>query len=180
MGPSGAGKDTLLRAARRLVADEKIAFAHRYISRPLVPGDEEFVPLTPSEFAARRDAGFFAMHWRAHEVAYGIGVEVDFWLHAGWSVVVSGSREHYNAQLVGHEDVFPFIVTAPPQVLADRLASRRREDAPGRSARLARRIAVDKSCRPLTIIDNSGAIEHAALTLMTQLRTLAGDIAPRS
>ena len=53
MGPSGAGKDTLLRAARARLEGGDVFFAHRYITRDPVPGDENFIALSPAEFEAR-------------------------------------------------------------------------------------------------------------------------------
>ena len=39
MGPSGAGKDSLLSFARSALADEPVVFAHRYITRPAGQGE---------------------------------------------------------------------------------------------------------------------------------------------
>jgi ribose 1,5-bisphosphokinase len=178
MGPSGAGKDTLLRAARNLLTGEQIGFAHRYITRAFVPGDEEFVPLTAAEFAARRAAGFFAMHWRAHGHDYGIGVEIDAWRHAGWLVVVSGSREHFNAVLANRDDIFPVLITAQPDVLATRLGTRGREDGTAAAARLARQMEVVRSRQPVTVVDNSGAVDESAAALVSCLRVLVKGSAP--
>src|SRR5690349_12136372 len=65
MGPSGAGKDTLLRYAREQLASEPVAFAHRYITRPATAGDENHVALSVPEFRARKQHGLFAMDWEA-------------------------------------------------------------------------------------------------------------------
>ena len=44
MGPSGAGKDSVLERARAMLsADQPIAFAHRYITRPPDIGGENHV-----------------------------------------------------------------------------------------------------------------------------------------
>jgi hypothetical protein len=52
MGPSGAGKDSLLGFAREKVPGEPVVFAHRYITRPTGNG-ENHIALTPEEFEAR-------------------------------------------------------------------------------------------------------------------------------
>jgi len=96
MGPSGVGKDTLLRLARAQLAGGAIQFAHRYITRP-EHGDENFVALSEPEFAARSARGLFALDWRAHGFHYGIGAEIDLWRRAGCAVVFNGSREHFLA-----------------------------------------------------------------------------------
>ncbi len=180
MGPSGAGKDTLLRMARDQLAGTRIAFAHRYITRPPSPGDEEFVPLAPAEFAARRAASFFAMDWKVRGVRYGIGIEIETWQCAGWLVVVSGSREHFNAALRGRSDINPILITARPEILARRLAARGRDDAEAVAVRLARAIVPAASVHPLTTIDNSGGVQDSAVRLIAALRALQPDIASQS
>src|SRR5260221_12325862 len=96
MGPSGAGKDSVLQFARAaLSADERFAFAHRYITRPPDAGGENHVSLSEPEFETRRVAGLFTFHWHAHGFRYGIGIEIEAWRRAGFLVVVSGSRQHF-------------------------------------------------------------------------------------
>jgi ribose 1,5-bisphosphokinase len=61
MGPSGAGKDSVLRGARaQLEPADRIVFAHRYITRAPEPS-ENHIALSPEEFALRDEAGLFAM-----------------------------------------------------------------------------------------------------------------------
>src|SRR5688500_10000865 len=83
MGPSGAGKDTLLRYARERLEGQPVAFAHRYITRPSTSGDENHVALTLAEFHARRAHGLFIMEWEAHGLSYAIGREIEAWRQAG-------------------------------------------------------------------------------------------------
>src|SRR5476649_323603 len=104
MGPSGAGKDSVLNRARTLLAEKApVVFAHRYITRPAEAGGENHIELSPTEFGLRRTHGLFAFHWRAHGNEYGIGREVYSWRRAGLTVVVSGSREHFR-QVGGVDD----------------------------------------------------------------------------
>jgi ribose 1,5-bisphosphokinase len=94
MGPSGAGKDSVLARARFLLPPQApIVFAHRYITRPAEAGGENHVALSAAEFTLRRDHGLFAYHWRAHGNEYGIGSEIQAWRRVGLTVVISGSRE---------------------------------------------------------------------------------------
>ena len=63
MGPSGAGKDSVMGRARALLpADAPVVFAHRYITRPAETGGENHVALSAAEFALRRTHGLFAFH----------------------------------------------------------------------------------------------------------------------
>lgn len=53
IGASGAGKDSLIAYARRVLnGDEGVLFAHRYITRLLDGNSENFIALSTAEFAA--------------------------------------------------------------------------------------------------------------------------------
>jgi len=52
VGPSGAGKDTLLNAARvRLADDANVRFAQREVTRPPTPGGEDHLPIDAATYA---------------------------------------------------------------------------------------------------------------------------------
>ena len=70
VGPSGAGKDTLIQGA--LAARPDLRLVRRVITRPTDAGGEDFEGVTEDDFAARRRAGDFALHWQAHGLSYGI------------------------------------------------------------------------------------------------------------
>src|SRR5690606_30537832 len=53
MGPSGAGKDTLLALARQALEGGTILFAHRFVTRDAAAGHENFIGLSAREFEAR-------------------------------------------------------------------------------------------------------------------------------
>ena len=55
VGPSGAGKDTLIEAARRARPD--LAIVRRVITRPEAAGGEDFEGVDEAVFLARRAAG---------------------------------------------------------------------------------------------------------------------------
>jgi len=173
MGPSGAGKDSVLERARGLLSvDAPIAFAHRYITRPADTGGENHVALSRAEFALRRAHGLFAFHWQAHGNDYGIGREIDAWRAAGLTVVVSGSREHY-AKVVGSDPrMHPVLITAPTETLQARLASRGRETAAAAARRLARGEAYSVSDPSLATIVNDGTLDAAAEAFVRVLATL--------
>jgi ribose 1,5-bisphosphokinase len=173
MGPSGAGKDTLLRYARERLANEPVAFAHRYITRPPVAGDENHVALSVPEFRVRKARGLFAMAWEAHGMLYGIGHETETWRRSGLVVVVSGSRAYFEQALATTADVMPVMVTCAPEVLARRLAQRGRESEAAIADRLRRNPAPALSHPALITLDNSGAVAEAGDRLVALLRKLA-------
>jgi ribose 1,5-bisphosphokinase len=173
MGPSGAGKDSVLGRARAMLSiDLPVVFAHRYITRPVDAGGENHVALSHAEFALRRAHGLFAFHWQAHGNDYGIGLEIQAWRKAGLTVVVSGSREHFQ-QLDGiDEDTVPVLITASAERLQERLLRRGREDGAAAAERLRRGLAHEiDDARTITIVNDS-ALDEAAEAFVRLLATL--------
>jgi ribose 1,5-bisphosphokinase len=172
MGPSGAGKDSLLGFARERVG-ARVMFAHRYITRAVADG-ENHIALSHDEFASRLSYGLFAMHWESLGLCYGIGIEVDAWLARGVPVVVNGSRQHAELALARYPDARFVHIDATPSVLAARLARRGREDARQIEARLARRPALELPTHAHVVtIDNSGMLADAGTQFLDVL-ALAG------
>lgn len=172
VGPSGAGKDTLLAGARAaLGGDARFRFVRRAITRPAGAGGEDHLPMTPEGFAAAREAGAFALHWQAHRLAYGIPRDIEGDLAAGRVVVANLSR----GVLAEAGARFPLLVlevTAPPAVLAARLAARGREDAATVAARLAREAAVPAGLALVRVV-NDGPVERGVAAVIAVLRGAA-------
>src|SRR4051812_42383259 len=76
VGPSGAGKDTLMAHAARFFEDrDDIIFVRRIITRDPAAGGEEHDGVSEAEFEALESAGRFAVSWQAHGLRYGIPAE---------------------------------------------------------------------------------------------------------
>jgi ribose 1,5-bisphosphokinase len=161
MGPSGAGKDSLIAYCRDRLAGRPVVFAHRYITRPAAAGGENHVALSDSEFATRSLAGCFALQWHSHDLMYGIGIEIDAWLERGLSVVVNGSRQWLGQATERYPHLTPVAITVDPQCLRRRLEARGRETAEQIVERLAKVTAFAVSHPALVTIDNSGPLEQA-------------------
>lgn len=170
MGPSGAGKDSVLGRARALLPPgAPVVFAHRYITRPADSGGENHVALTREEFATRRAYGLFAYHWNAHGNDYGVGREIHDWRAAGLTVVVSGSRDHF-LRTGGLDSLArPVLITAPAERLKERLAGRGRESAIEAAKRLQRANAYEVDDPRLVTIVNEGSLEEAAAAFLRLL-----------
>jgi len=172
MGPSGSGKDSLLRTLRDgLGASDPVLVAHRYITRDS-DSHEASVSLTPAEFARRSALGCFALQWHSHGLHYGIGIEIETWMARGISVVLNGSREHLGEAHARYPHLHAVHVQVHRNVLETRLAQRGREAGEAVAARLARAtrpFAVPTGCR-LTEIDNSGPLDRAATALLALVR----------
>ena len=173
MGPSGAGKDSVLGRARALLAaDAPVAFAHRYITRPADSGGENHVAVTRAEFAMRRAHGLFAYHWHAHGNDYAVGREIHDWRAAGLTVVVSGSRDHFLRTGGLDSQARPVLITAPAERLRQRLAGRGRESASEAAERLERAEAYEIDDPRLVTIVNDATIDDAASSFVRLLSRL--------
>jgi ribose 1,5-bisphosphokinase len=168
VGPSGAGKDTLIAAARAVRRDLHVV--RRVITRPAEAGGEPFEEVTAAEFAARAAAGAFVLTWEAHGLHYAIPGSVLDAVSEGRDVIFNGSR----AMLVEAWEVFPnltvILVTAPIQVLAERLASRGRETTEEIAARLARARYEVPPGMPLRVVENGGRLEDAVTAFLAALQ----------
>jgi ribose 1,5-bisphosphokinase len=173
MGPSGAGKDSVLARARALLPpDAPVVFAHRYITRPADTGGENHVAVTRAEFAMRRAHGLFAYHWHAHGNDYAVGREIHNWRAAGLTVVVSGSRDHFLRTGGLDSQARPVLITAPAERLRQRLAGRGRETASEAAERLERAEAYDIDDPRLVTIVNDATIDEAASAFVRLLSRL--------
>lgn len=151
VGPSGAGKDTLLNAARRALAgDARFRFVRRVITRPADPAGEDHEPVTEAQFAARD----FALQWQAHGLRYGIPADVAADLSRGVVVVANVSRAVIT-EAAARFPVRVIEVTAPPQILAERLAARGREAATDIAARLVRTVALPENIDTDTVLNDT-------------------------
>jgi ribose 1,5-bisphosphokinase len=175
VGPSGAGKDSLINRARQVYSgDPSVLFVRRVITRSAASSTEDHDCLSPSEFAAARASGKFAVHWDAHGLSYGIPTTVHTHLERGGVAVVNGSRVALPDIHAAFGSVIIVHVTARPEILADRLADRGRESVADISRRLQRATVELPSCGDWIEIDNSGALEAAAAIFLETLRRASG------
>ena len=159
VGPSGAGKDTLLRLAQAACADDpSIVFVRRVVTREASDAeDNEQVSLEGFRDAQAR--GAFAVHWEAHGHAYGLPRSIEDDIRAGRTVVANVSRTVLSALRHAYANVLVISITAPADVLAERLAMRKRSSDGNIAQRLAR--TVQDSEPDATIVNVSSAEYHA-------------------
>jgi ribose 1,5-bisphosphokinase len=164
VGPSGAGKDTLIEGALRLRPDLRLI--RRVIARPTGAGGEDFLGVTEADFATRLSRGDFALHWQAHGLSYGIPKAQ---LAAPGDVIFNGSR----AALPQAVQVFPnlrvILVTAPDPILAARLAARGRETEADIRQRLTRAAFTLPAGITAQTVINDGALETGIDRLLAAL-----------
>lgn len=127
VGPSGAGKGSLIEAARTMLADEpRLTFPRRVITQRDAIG-EDCLPVSTSEFLRLESAGAFALAWRAHGLAYGVSAGIEIALAAGRSVVVNVSRSLIDVARHRLAPVRVLQIKAARELLAARLRARSRE-----------------------------------------------------
>jgi phosphonate metabolism protein PhnN/1,5-bisphosphokinase (PRPP-forming) len=161
VGPSGAGKDTLLGAARKALRDDpRFHFVRRVITRPADTGGEDHEAVSEQEFAARE----FVLQWRAHGLRYGIPADA---VGDGRVAVLNVSRTVI-ADAARRFPVRVIEVTAPPEVLAARLAARGREAEGDVAARLARSVALPRQV-PVERVANDGALSDGVARFVAAL-----------
>jgi len=168
IGASGAGKDSLLNAAReQLAAKGNTLIAHRYITRLADAGGENHVALSSDEFEVRKARGLFKMHWAANNCQYALGIEIDQWLNSGMNVLVNGSRGYLERAKTLHPNLQIIYIDVNPVILKQRLISRARESASDIEARLARHAELSACVDSDALrIDNSGELSTACAKLI--------------
>ena len=169
VGPSGAGKDTLIGLARTACAgDDTIVFPRRVVTRE-ASAFEDNEPISREAFRQARSQSEFAVDWEAHGHCYGLRRGIDDDIRAKRTVVANISRTVIDAMRSAYAYVVVVSVTAPPDVLAERLAGRAR----GSDGQLADRLgrAVDGIVTaPDVIISNVGSAESHAQELVRIIR----------
>lgn len=177
VGPSGAGKDTLLAGARQALAhDTRFRFVRRAITRPAEAGGEDHEPLDDDAFDHRARAGGFALSWAAHGLRYGVPADIADDLGRGRVVVVNVSRGVIAQAAVRHPTMV-VEVTASPAILAARLLARGREDAASIAARVARRMDLPDGV-PVVRVLNDAAIADGVAAMVAALRRAAETARP--
>jgi ribose 1,5-bisphosphokinase len=171
VGPSGAGKDTLIReAGRTLAGSPNVVFPTRAITRA-PDATEDCETLSAQAFADARAAGAFALHWRAHGLDYGIPTLVDGTIRAGGVAVVNVSRGVIPAARARYANVFVVLIDASAETRAGRLAARERESRADIEARLSRE--VDVAFTADLVIVNEGPVTSTSALLAEAIGELA-------
>ncbi|KQP59732.1 ribose-phosphate pyrophosphokinase [Methylobacterium sp. Leaf399] len=174
VGPSGAGKDTLLRLARdRLAGDPRFVFPRRLVTRP-PSAHEANLELDDVAFDMGVQAHAFALHWRAHGLGYAIPAETVRQADDGHWIVCNVSRRIVSQARRTLPRVSVVQVTASPEVLARRLATRGRPEDGDLRARLDRAIPIEAECT----IHNDADAEGAADRLVVHLRACVAGARP--
>lgn len=180
VGPSGAGKDTLLAYAKARLSAEarlRVHFVRRVITRAADGSTEDHDTLSPAAFERAEADGAFALSWEAHGLRYGLPETVDRHISAGDTVVANLSRSTIPALRVRYRNVSVVAISASRETLFARLMARGRESAEEVAARLERSAGEGPGIPgAFMTISNDGTVEEAGDLLIAAIRS-AGELA---
>lgn len=172
VGPSGAGKDTLIALARARCSDDpKIVFPRRIVTRTPT-ADEDHDSVSDADFDACAQAGGFAAWWQAHGLKYGIPAEINDAVRSGKTIVCNVSRTAIAQLRERYANCRVVLVTAPADVLLTRLAQRHRASDGDPAQRLRRDVPAECELRADVVIENVGMPGQGAAALLDILRRL--------
>ena len=178
-GPSGAGKDTLIAAARaHFHGDARVMFPRRVVTRAS-DVTEQVRQVSMAEFDAMEAREELMLAWRAHGLGYGIPAAARARLEDGSVVVANVSRRVIADAFALWPCSHAVYVHVEPDILRARLQSRGRETAGQIGARLLRHDRIGGASAPTdapeggTIIDNSGPVARASAAFIDVLEAQA-------
>ena len=175
VGPSGAGKDTLLRRAKAILrGDARYCFPRRFITRPAGDPHEDHAALTEEEFRARERAGAFSLAWRAHGLSYALPGTVPGLVADGRVVAANVSRTVVGQARSRFVRVGVIRVEASEATLARRLGERSRESPEESARRLARPAPAFPAGVEARTLVNDGPLDAAAEAFVEMLRSFTG------
>lgn len=166
VGPSGVGKDTLLKSARKELKGE-VNFVRRYITRKPDKNEKNYF-LDDFAFEILKHNSFFASTWNAHGNYYGIAKN---------SIknkvnVISISRSKISDFEKLYDKVYTINITVPKEELRNRLLLRKRESIEEIEKRLNR--SYEKiEAKKLIEFDNSKDIEESSKEFIDLIKKLS-------
>jgi ribose 1,5-bisphosphokinase len=159
VGPSGAGKDTVMEAVCARHSD--LRRVRRVITRSPEAVGEDAEGVTPEAFEKMAEIGAFVLDWHAHGLRYGIPIGVLDELNAGRDVLANLSRAVLPELSKTFERPRIVLITASSEVLASRIGARGRESAEDQAKRLKRAdFALADGLNPI-VIRNEGTLDQA-------------------
>jgi len=129
-GPSGAGKDTLISAAREVLdSDSRFAFPKRVITREDQTGEDHLF-LDAEAFRREKNRGGFFLSWEAHGHLYGIPVEILVELKRRRTVVINVSRRVVDEARLSWPNTKIILIDIAPEILEHRAFNRTHSPCP--------------------------------------------------
>lgn len=169
VGPSGAGKDTLMAgAAETLRQDPNVSFVRRLITREAMAELEDHGTITEAQYEEMVQRGDYALHWRAHGLGYIVPKSIEDELRAGKTLICNTSRKQLP---IAHQKypIHVINITAPLELRAERLTGRGRETKEEITQRLNRKVDDIDPNLPQTKISNDQSLETGVQQLLAAI-----------
>jgi ribose 1,5-bisphosphokinase len=112
------------------------------------------------------EQGAFAFWWEAHGLKYALPAAIDDHIRAERTIVCNVSRGIVGALRRRYARLGVVLVTAPAEMLAERLAARSRSSDGDIARRIARTAPPDTELSPDHVIENIGDLEHGTARLV--------------
>lgn len=173
VGPSGAGKDSLIDGARDVLAADQYTFAKRVVTRPAGQVGEDYESCTKKEFAARAKSGQFVLTWQAHGFHYGLKKTLLAAQSAGQHIIANCSRQLLATLQRTVDNLVVLSIWASPETLAKRLHQRGRETEEEIKHRLAREAGSVPSDIHIIQVDNNGTLENGKRHFLMAVEKIA-------
>lgn len=154
VGPSGVGKDTLLRHAKEELGG-KLNFVKRYITRKADLNECNYY-VDDYAFELLKHNSYFASSWNAHGNLYGIAKRS---IKNGVNII-SISRSKIKDFEEQYDDVYTINISIPTEILEKRLLFRGRETKEEIVKRLSRSYKKIEA-KNLINFDNSTSLEES-------------------
>lgn len=172
VGPSGSGKDTLIRWLKDNPDPElPVEFVRRVITRIDEDGHEDNLAVSENEFAEMDRSGALAVVWQAHGLNYGLPRSCAEDVAAGRIVIVNGSRHALSKITTQFPRLLVIRISVKRGELARRLILRGRETEPEIARRLNRPDVALPPELEIIDIDNSGPISRAGRAILSAIGT---------
>ncbi len=173
VGPSGAGKDSILRyAMSKFSGDHRVVFPKRCITRTVDAEAEDHESVDVDNFDAMSRQGAFALTWDAHGLKYGVRRDIDEHLHRQSIVVVNVSRTILGDVATVYPQAIVVEISATIETRALRIAARGRESSDEIFQRVSRQTPALPTNLQSHTISNDGNLLDAGETFCNLLRIL--------
>jgi ribose 1,5-bisphosphokinase len=173
VGPSGVGKDSVLRyAMARFAGDSRYVFPRRSVTRAVDAAAEDHDSLDDQTFEAQAAQGAFALMWEAHGHKYGVRNSINAELELGRIVAVNVSRTILGRVASQFQNAVVAEIAADPHVRAARLSARGREAGEDILLRTQRQVETSVHSLQVRVIKNDGKIADAGEEFCKLLKEL--------
>ena len=194
VGPSGAGKDTIMNAVHEVLKNNpEFLFVRRIITRKAGInsfndhdetsqniGNEDNIGVSLEKFFELSQKASFSLQWFAHGIHYALPIGIVDEVHKGKIVIANVSRAKLGHAKELFGKVYVIEINAPIGILKERLLGRKREKITDIAERLKRAnipIQLPEGSK-YCYIDNSGNVKSAVDKMLSILQSLSSENQP--